>query len=505
MSRLDNRIVKPRSKIRVLCFTDTNSGRDVEMILPLRYFAERVLNCEFRHAVSFDLYEIYRTKPDIIVTPNITGSRLFYRIARTAAEQHIPLFSLISEGNFKTDGTYDYWGYNTDRTFFQEYVCCWSKRTRDYLAEREPAASNKIVVTGHLGCDRYVIYEPIRREEFLKKYNLPPYKRIIGYAGWTFNKIRFPRGIRELLQFYGDDASILLWVERQRTLVREILSETIRNNKDTLFILKRHPQDTSPELVQQAVNELDGLCDLENVLCLGEEEGLHDVIAVCDLWTCFESTTALEAWLLKKPTVFLNPDPEFKRADLVKGSVVARNSAELQGMIGQLYDTGSIPEFCSVEKVQQRQRQIADSVGYADGFNHLRAAYYFMRVVKGLPDAVRPHYRSSPVQVFFHFFTILGGMFYIRSLYKHLYKLKKHLWVFENYTMEGLERLYTRYSLFLQDFYAKQGIEEQYRAGTLFGSIFDGNVSGGIQNQSVQDGGTELSKHNTLIESRGVL
>jgi hypothetical protein len=458
------------SKIRVLCFTDTNSGRDVEMILPLRYFAERFLNCEFLHAVSFDLYQIYRRKPDIIVTPTTTGSRLYYRLARAASEQQIPLFSLISEGNFKTDGTYDYWGYNTDKTFYQEFVCCWSKRTQNYLAEREPDAKGKIVLTGNTGCDRYVIYKTASREEFLRKYKLPEYKKVIGYGAWTFNKLRFPRGREELLQFHGD-ASILPWVERQRVLVHGILRDTIRNNKDTLFILKRHPQDISPELVQPPVNELDGLTDFDNVLCLGEEEALHDVIGVCDLWTCFESTTALEAWLLDKPTVFLNPEPEFKRADLVKGSAVAKDAAEFQIMIDELRRVGTISEFSSDNLAQQRQNLIADSIGYGDGFNHIRASYYFKRVVDGLPTATKSRFRFSPLQLFFHLFTIIGGAFYHRAVYKHLYKFKKHLWVFENYKMKDIERLHVKYSSFMEGFYTKQKIEERYHTGTLFGPI----------------------------------
>jgi hypothetical protein len=456
------------SKVRILCFTDTNSGRDVEMILPLRYFAERFLNCEFRHAISFDLYQIYRIKPDIILTPNTTGSRLYCRIARAASKLDIPLFSLISEGNFKTDGTYDYWGYNEARTFFQEYVCCWSKRTQKYLAEREPDAKRKIVLTGNAGSDRYVVYQTIQKEEFLRKYKLPPYKKVIGYAAWTFNKLRFPRGIQELLQFYGDDGSILPWVEKQRTLVHSILRDSIRDNRDTLFILKRHPQDTSPELIQQPVNELEGLAEFENALCLGEEEALHDVIGVCDLWTCFESTTALEAWLMNKPTVFLNPKPEFKRADLVKGSAVAKSSTHFQSMIDQFYGAGTIAEFSSEEKERQRQSLIADSVGYGDGFNHIRASYYLKRVVEGLPKSLAPRYSSSALQLFFHLFTVVGGAFYVRSIYKHLYKFKKHLWVFENYKMKAIERLYARYSVFLNEFYAKHNIEERFQSGTLF-------------------------------------
>jgi hypothetical protein len=478
------------SKIRILCFTDTNSGRDVEMILPIRYFAERFLNCEFHHAVSFDLYQIYGKKPDVIFTPNVTGSRLYYRIARAASEQGIPLFSLISEGNFKTDGSYDYWGYNESRRFFQEYVCCWSERTRVFLTEREPAAANKIVLTGNTGCDRYVIYPTMGREEFLMKCNHLGYKKVIGYAGWTFNKLRFPRGIRELLEFYGGDESMLSWVEKQRTVVNGMLAETIRNNADTLFVLKRHPQDVSPEQPHPPVDEMEGLNQYRNVLVLGEEEALHDVIGVSDLWTCFESTTALEAWLMKKPTVFLNPEPNFKRADLVKGSAIARGAAEFQTMIDQWYSTGTISEFNSEKTAQQRQSLITESAGSSDGFNHIRTAWYLSRVIEDLQRRSKPRYRFSFVQLFFHLLTVVGGMMYVRSLYRHMYRLKKHLWVFENYRMTGVEQLYTRYSHFLETFYVKHRIEERFQAGTLFDSIL----------HKSSDPTSDISLHRSLDE-----
>jgi surface carbohydrate biosynthesis protein len=462
------------SKIRILCFTDANSGRDVEMILPVRYFAERFLLCEFVHAISFDPYQVYRIKPDIILTPNVTGSNLYYRIALAAADQGIPLFSLVSEGNFRTDGSYDYWGYNAGREFLQEYVCCWSERTREFLAEREPASREKIVCTGNPGCDRFLIYDHIEREVFLKKYNLPTYRKIIGYAGWTFNKLRYPRGLRELIEFYGDDPSFLRWMEEQRKLVQKILHDVIRANGDTLFILKGHPQDAPSELPRQAVNEMQGLEQFRNVLCVREEETLLDLVGVCDLWTCFESTTAIEAWLMKKPTVFLNPDPDFKRADLVQGSAVARDAAEFQAMIDEVRTTGRIREFSSEDKASLRARLLEESVGHGDGLNHIRASYYLNRVIEGLKDRPGPRYRFSLRELFFHLFTTVGGTFYVYSLYRHLYKLKKHLWVFENHRMKELDLLYDRYSRFMETFYRIHRIEDRFHAGTLFDSMFGG-------------------------------
>ena len=84
-------------KIKVLCFTDDAIGRDVEMMLPIRYFAERFLNCEFYHALNIDIHEIYRQRPDLILQANTIGSNLYFEISKIAHEQNIPLFALISE------------------------------------------------------------------------------------------------------------------------------------------------------------------------------------------------------------------------------------------------------------------------------------------------------------------------------------------------------------------------------------------------------------------------
>jgi hypothetical protein len=471
MSRLNNQAVNDGRRIRILCFTDQNSGRDVEMLLPLRYFAERFLNCEFIHAISFDSYRICQTTPDIIVTPNVTGSRLYYEIAKTAVAQNIPLFSLVSEGNFMSDGTYDHWGYNRDRRFLQEFVCCWSERTQKYLQDREPGAKEKIVLTGNPGCDRFVIYKTTSREEFLKKYGLPLYKNVIGYAGWTFNKLRFPRGLRELREFYGNESTILPWIEEQRTLVNALLRTVVDANKETLFIFKRHPQDTSPEIPQMPVDEMEGMSQFPNVLILGEEEALHDIIGVCDLWTCFESTTALEAWLTNKQTVFINPDPKFKRAELFKGSAVARNAAEFQSMIDQFTRTGVITAFASEDKRGERRRLIADSVGFGDGFNHIRAGLYLKYVIENMPRSAAPSPTCTLRQWLIHLFTVAGGALYVRPIYKHVYKLKKHLWVFEQYAMKDIEKLYARYAEYLCEFYARHSVEEQFHSGRLFAGL----------------------------------
>lgn len=454
-------------KIKVLCFTDDAVGRDVEMMLPIRYFAERFLNCEFHHSLNIDIHQIYRIRPDVILQANTVGSNLYFEISKIAHEQNIPLFALFSEGNFRTDGTFNIWGFNRDEKIYQDFVCCWSERTAEFLKKIIPEAADKIVATGGVGFDRYTIYKFMRKEEFLRKYSFTRYKKVIGYAGWGFGKLDHKRGREELIYWANGDEKKLLWVEEQRKLVRDILKYAIENNPDILFVLKQHPQENAPERPEPVKNEMSELAHYENVIYICGEESIHDLISVSDLWTCFESTTALESWLMGKQTIFINPEFEFNRDPLYKGSALIQNYDEFQKMIDEFYSTGRIEKFFDTEKDDMRKDLIKNIIGYGDGYNHIRATYYFAQTVSNSQSSIH-NYQFR----FWHWFVFIliriAGPFYNRRAYSRLYKFKKHLWVFENYKLDKLHQLYQRYLPFYDEFYKKENIEKRFSDGTLF-------------------------------------
>ena len=473
-------------KIKVLCFTDDVAGRDVEMMLPIRYFAERFLNCEFYHALNIDIHEIYRQRPDIILQANTIGSNLYFEISKIAHEQNIPIFALISEGNFRTDGSFDYWGFNRDKKFYQEYVCCWSERTAEYLRKEVPEAKDKIVVTGGVGFDRYIIYKYLSKENFLRKYSMTHFSKIIGYAGWAFGKLDHKRGKNELLVWARGDKNKLIWIEEQRKKVRDILKQAIENNPSTLFILKQHPQENSPERTEPVKNEMSELAHYKNVLYLCSEESIHDLISVSDLWTCFESTSALESWLMDKQTIFINPEKDFNRDQLYKGSALIQNYDEFQKLIDEFYSGGRIEQFFEKEKSAIRNELIKNVIGFGDGLNHIRAGYYLQKTIDNyfrasnrqqVTDNRSPITNHKSLYNFhlWHFLVYylirIAGPFYNRALYSRLYKFNKHLWVFENYRMTKLHELYKRYVPFFEEFYKARNIEERYKENSLFKNL----------------------------------
>lgn len=117
--------------------------------MPVIYYLERYLNSSVEIAFIYDIHAIYRKKPDIIlIATNAIGSVLHHNVAKYGAENNILVFALISEGNFRTDGTFNYGSHNNDKKFYQEYLCMWSFRTYNFFREVLQQYKDKIVITG---------------------------------------------------------------------------------------------------------------------------------------------------------------------------------------------------------------------------------------------------------------------------------------------------------------------------------------------------------------------
>jgi len=462
-----------KAKHKVLCFLIEDWGRDPEMLLPLIYFAEKYCNCEVRFEFTWNIYSIYQKQPDVVLLPNTVGLNLFFEASKYAHQQGIKVFALISEGNFRIDGSSDFWGFNIEKIFYQDFVCCWSQRSCEFLKTKLPDIKDKIVFTGATGFDRYTIYNFISKEEYLTKKNLTQYKKIIGYAGWAFGKLGNKQGLEELKFFFNYDPEKLVWVEKQMYLVESILKEAIEKNPEILFILKKHPSEVNQSIVAECLNEMSRLSNYPNVLYIKEGENLHDLINISDLWLGFETTTALEAWLLNKNTILINPDPNFKRDMNFKGSVIAQDYFSLQKLIDEYYNTKKINKFNEPEHSFYRNKAIEDTIGYSDGFNHLRAGYYFKQTVDLIEKNGLNKKRIFSTKYFIkHLLMVVGRFFYIKRIFIHLPKFKKTIWIFENYKLKNIISLKLKYYSYIDEFYKKHNIEESIKNNTIWDKIF---------------------------------
>jgi hypothetical protein len=109
-----------------------------------------------------------------------------------------------------------------------------------------------------------------------------------------------------------------------------------------------------------------------NTLDIRRQENIADVLSAADFAIAFDSTTALEAWLLGKPTLLINPcGADFLRSKLSRGSPIVADLAAAEAALASFYAAGELPGFRELEG--ERQRLIAGTIGWSDGKNHLRA------------------------------------------------------------------------------------------------------------------------------------
>ena len=453
-------------RTKVLCYLHQDTGRDVEILLPVIYYLEKYLNASVEMAFIYDIHAIYRKNPDVVLlATNAIGSTLHHKIAKYASESNISVFAVISEGNMKTDGSFNYWGHNKERHFLQDYLCMWSKRTYDYFMRDLPQYKDKIVLTGATGFDRYQYYKFATKNEILKKYQLDQYKKVITYAGWSFGMLFNEVSLRWLTKLYkGDPDEYVEWLKTNMLLVEKQLRYVIENNPDILFILKRHPNEKNPHILQKDRNEMTNLISYPNTLYLVNEEQVHDLINISDIWLGFESTTVIESWLMdkNKTTIYLNADPNFNRDINYKGTIISKNGNELRGLIEEFYKNGSIKAFHTDELINIRENLIKSVIGFSDGMNHIRTGYYLNKTIQKFMNGSR----SSPkrIKLNLRYFLMylamhIGKYFYSRPIFEKLPKFKKTIWIFERFRLKEFPKLKQRSDTCLDEFHEKHSIK----------------------------------------------
>jgi hypothetical protein len=468
-----------KNRKKVLCFIDFDKGRDIEILMPVVYYIERYLDADVKFEFLYNLHLIYIEKPHAVLVANSIGSRLHFLIVRYAAQNNIPVFTLFSEGNFRTDGTVYYYLYNPDRIFYEENICLWSKRTFDFMCNDLPQYKDKIVLTGATGFDRFKIYKFADRDTFFKRYNAKQYDKVISYFGWLFGKLFTDRGLEELDSFFtGQDVEAgKKWLQKQMNLVEDVLRKAIENNPDTLFILKRHPTEKQPHITLPDRNEMSQLAVYPNVIYV-VKENVHDIISVSDLVLGFETTTALETWCIKdNPTILINPDVDFKRDKLYLGSLIVGNYTELQAVIDEYYSTGTIAAFNTVEKQTARKKLTSETIGFADGMNHIRTSFYFGKMIEKVSVDTIPKVKINIKYMRWFYMIRIGKLFYCKNIFIRLPKFKKTIWVFENMYLKNIPILKKEYYVYLDEFHNRNNIPQKITSKEFWDEVLNNEIT----------------------------
>lgn len=359
-----------------------SNGRDIHIVEPVLCYLEKEYNLKVvRDSIWYGEYKLIKYKPKMLIIANAVGASNNFNITKLAHKLGIVTVEMVSEGVYAKPTNQRladqmFWGWNRDKVLYSDMILYWSNAMKDnFKGFINDSILEHIKISGATGFDRYKLFKFMDKQEFLNNRGKENYKKVVGIAGWAFDRYIVQDGIL-------DNGPLDMFSEGERKFFREgrnqvskIYRDLISNNQDTLFILKYHPAIYDKEL-----SEFAGLSRYNNVIEIINEETIENLLNISDLWLCYESTTVIEAWLLNKQTIFVNPDINFVRSELYLGSAIAKNSAELKDYVKTYFDDGDVPTFSEKECI--RKKIVGDVIGFDDGKNHVRAAKAIMSIYK---------------------------------------------------------------------------------------------------------------------------
>lgn len=317
---------------------------------------------------------INKYSPKVVFMTNTIGAVINHEVIKYAKRRNIFCVSLISEGNIFGDEKYVaqmIWGWNKDKILYEDYQLQWTKRTYDLTIKQHPELAERIFVSGAVGFDLYKIQKYDSKNIFLQKYQKSKFSKVVGVAGWAFNLFYEDSNnfeVYEKIYSYKD-------IERFRKdhiEFNRILSDVMKKNPDTLFILKGHPGATDSNSTG-----FDGLINLSNSIYITDQEDISTCISVSDIWLVYDSTTMLEAWLCGKKTAMINPNgSDFLRDDLYRGNPNLVNSDKIHDALSSFFQGLPFHEFNKLLDI--RNKLVEEVIQWDDGLNHVRAGNFIL-------------------------------------------------------------------------------------------------------------------------------
>ncbi len=353
-----------------------NLDRDRHIITPVySYLRKRKGISVVSKNLNNRFFYLLKYRPRLLLLSNAHGQNETIEIMKVARAAGIKVVTLVTEGNFHEENLPGYlWGWNRERKLNQDAFILWNERSKTMSLKHHPELEGKLFVSGATGFDRYSLFKFKTKDQFLKKHSFNNIKGIVGIAGFgIFDHLDKRDYIKKMLPALSDEQFDMHANDLE--MLRQIYYDLISSHPELLFIVRFHPQ-----VRDISKSEFTKVMSLPNVLISNnyqaseyELNNISDVISICDLWLGYESTTVIEAWLLKKPTILINPStPDFVRENHSRGCPKVATFAEIEDVITQFYATGKVT--ISEDLTEVRAQIIKDIIGYDDGQNHKRAA-----------------------------------------------------------------------------------------------------------------------------------
>jgi hypothetical protein len=382
-------------KIDILNIEWNSGNRDAHIVEPI-LVSLSLLNKDIvikRVDIYLGFLYLILYKPKILLMASGVGADEKFHLIKFASKLGIMTVTLNSEGDYtdnKNSVDEFFWGWNKENYFYDTLQFVWSNRVKNYINKYIDGSDKfikKIKTTGAVGFDRYNLLDFMDKKTFLIKNKKPNYKKVVSLAGFGFDWIIGDYYKRNplIIDFRYGKEYLPLHAKAQKTL-SNIYYELICKYPDILFIIKLHPA-TEEEYLTEFSKILENRSTIENILIVKNEFNIEDIINISDIWIAYESTTCMEAWLLKKTTILINPcGKEFQRSDICKGSPIYKTLEELTLKIDEYYITNKINDFSNLEK--NRKELYKEIIHSNDGLNHLRAVSHIIPLLQKQKNSI---------------------------------------------------------------------------------------------------------------------
>ena len=370
------------SRLDILNLEWPLSDRDLHIVTPVLVYLQKKHYLTFQtKSIFLGYYYLLKYKPRVLLVSNFAGAGVNHEVVKLAYKMGIKVISMISEGNVKPEAKEQFlWGQNKDKSLYLDKFLLWSERSRKIFLTDYPQYSSAMATTGATGFDRYKLLQFQTKESFLFQGKYSKFQKVIGIAAWGFDHYfgqYFKDHEEHYLRVFGKDQIEMYRQDLYK--LQSVYRTLIEKNPDIMFILRYHPGTIDFEK-----NEFAGLDVYENVFVSNKEKNHHykisDLINISDLWLGYETTTALESWLLGKQTFLINPTrSDFVRENVHKGSPIVKTAEEAQKLIDEYFTDGTIKCFEALE--YERKKIIKDVIEYGDGKNYQRATEEIIRIL----------------------------------------------------------------------------------------------------------------------------
>lgn len=360
-----------KNKVDILSMIYSSKGRDIDIVEPVLCKVEKDLKLNVKRTWLYEnfVFDILKYRPKMLVQANAIGCKNHYWACKFASMLGIKVVTFTSEGDYRiidNSLTTMLFGWNNEEHLYEDLHLEWSQRNIEYFKTSKGYNPDIVKLSGATGFDKYKLLKFMNKSDFLSKYKKTNYNKIVGLGGWTFDFIFNDEHSTGPI-YFGEEKE---GIKKSLIELREGYEYIVSNNPDILFVCKKHPLTENLEY-----DEFSSLNKYENVIIIQTEENIYDVINISDFWITFDSTTALEAWLLGKQTFLYNPViQEFNRSSIAKGSPKITSKMDLQSICIEFYKYGKVRAFEKLEK--EREYIINEVIGWSDGRNHERAADY---------------------------------------------------------------------------------------------------------------------------------